>query len=182
MRPSNDRAVLPQTALGAEARLAARARQVLRHNDMGDWTRLSPNLYPHQWSRDSAFIAFGLAHLSIRRAARELLAPFEHQWGTGKVPHWFSIRRPRREATYLVLSTGRAPRILPEAPPAPPYTGRRRLSPRSTPSPPCASWEVAERNGGGGIDEARALLREIYPKLLVWHRYLMTCRDPLQGP
>ena len=39
-------------------------------------------------------------------------------------------------------------------------------------------WEVAERNGGEGIDEARALLREIYPKLLVWHRYLMTCRDP----
>jgi glucosylglycerate hydrolase len=39
-------------------------------------------------------------------------------------------------------------------------------------------WEVAERKGGEGVDEARALLRQIYPKLLLWHRYLMTHRDP----
>jgi glucosylglycerate hydrolase len=75
----NNRVVRTETDLGAEVQLAARARRVLRQNAMGDWTRAAPNLYPHQWSWDSAFIAIGLAHLSTRRAARELLALFEHQ-------------------------------------------------------------------------------------------------------
>jgi glycogen debranching enzyme len=87
MSSKNNLVMRTETALGAEVQLAARARQVLRQNDMGDWTRAAPNLYPHQWSWDSAFIAIGLAHLSTRRAAKELLALFEHQWGTGKVPH-----------------------------------------------------------------------------------------------
>jgi hypothetical protein len=79
MRLENNRVVRMGTALGCEVELAARARQVLRQNDMGDWTHAAPNLYPHQWSWDSAFIAIGLAHRSTRRAARELLALFEHQ-------------------------------------------------------------------------------------------------------
>src|SRR5829696_5294063 len=52
--------------------LVARAQKVLHRNDMGGWTRAAPELYPHQWSWDSAFIAIGLAHLDTRRAgARE---------------------------------------------------------------------------------------------------------------
>jgi hypothetical protein len=70
MSSKNHRVVRKETALGTEVKLAARARQVLRQNDMGDWTRAAPNLYPHQWSWDSAFIAIGLAHLSTRRAAK----------------------------------------------------------------------------------------------------------------
>ena len=72
----SDRMLWAETAKGTESRFAARARQVLRRNDMGDWTCAAPNLYPHQWSWDSAFIAIGLAHFNTRRAARELLAPF----------------------------------------------------------------------------------------------------------
>jgi glucosylglycerate hydrolase len=37
---------------------------------------------------------------------------------------------------------------------------------------------VAERNGGEEAGAARAFLREIYPGLLLWHRYLATYRDP----
>jgi hypothetical protein len=67
--------------------LAARAKQVLRQNDMGDWTKAAPDLYTHQWSWDSAFIAIVLSTLDTRRAARELRALFAHQWKNGKVPH-----------------------------------------------------------------------------------------------
>ncbi len=74
----NNRMPRVETAPGTESWVAVRARQVLRQNDMGDWTRAAPNLYPHQWSWDSAFIAIGLAHFDTRRAARELLALFEH--------------------------------------------------------------------------------------------------------
>ena len=69
------------------AKLAWWAQRVQRRNDAGGWTRPGRGLYPHQWSWDSAFISIGLAHLDIRRAARELETPFAHQWPSGKVPH-----------------------------------------------------------------------------------------------
>ncbi len=81
--PHKGRVVRTETAPGAEIRLSAQARQVLCENDMGDWTRAAPDFYPHQWSLDSAFIAIGLAYLDTRRAAKELLALFGHQWKTG---------------------------------------------------------------------------------------------------
>jgi len=37
--------------------------------------------------------------------------------------------------------------------------------------------QVAEARGEG-VAEAREFLREVYPKLLAWHRYLTTQRDP----
>src|SRR5215210_2147845 len=72
----------PREILGEHEGLAARASEVLRQNDMGGWTRAAPNLYPHQWSWDSAFIAIGLAHLDVLRAARELSTLFAAQWAT----------------------------------------------------------------------------------------------------
>ena len=65
---------LPRSVLAGRERLAARAQEVLRQNDMGGWTRAASDLYPHQWSWDSGFIAIGLAHLDTHRAARELRA------------------------------------------------------------------------------------------------------------
>jgi glucosylglycerate hydrolase len=177
MSSKNSRAVRMGTALGGEVELAARAGQVLRQNDMGDWTRAATNLYPHQWSWDSAFIAIGLAHLSTRRAARELLALFEHQWGTGKVPHIvFNPEAP--PGSYFPGSDHWAcAAASPDAPPAPPYTSCLCQPPVHAIAP-LRVWEVAGRNGGEEVGEARAFLREIYPKLLLWHRYLMTHRDP----
>jgi hypothetical protein len=77
----------PKSVLVEREGLAARAQEVLAQNDMGAWTRAASDLYPHQWSWDSGFIAMGLAHLDTGRAARELLTLFQHQWKTGKVPH-----------------------------------------------------------------------------------------------
>jgi glucosylglycerate hydrolase len=67
--------------LGAKTSGMSRlAAEVLRRNDMGEWTRAAPELYPHQWSWDTGFIAVGLAHLDTDRAARELLTLFAYQW------------------------------------------------------------------------------------------------------
>src|ERR1041385_3471443 len=63
------------------------ALAVLRLNDLGDWTKPAPRLYPHQWSWDSAFIAIGLAHTDPERALRELESLFRAQWSDGRVPH-----------------------------------------------------------------------------------------------
>jgi hypothetical protein len=79
--------IFPRSVLVRREGLAARAQEVLAQNDMGGWTKGASDLYPHQWSWDSGFIAIGLAHLDTGRAARELLTLFQHQWKTGKVPH-----------------------------------------------------------------------------------------------
>ena len=136
MSPKHNRVVRTETDLGADVQLAARTRQVLRQNSMVDWTRAAaPNLYPHQWSWDSAFIAIGLAHFNTRRAAKELLALFEHQWRTGKVPHIvFNPEAPSGSYFYgpqhwACAAASPVPRPRRPTPDA-------FVSPRSTPSPP----------------------------------------------
>ena len=63
------------------------AIRVLGNNWHGHATVPSGGLYPHQWSWDSAFIAFGLQHWAPQRAAAELLSLFGGQWCDGRVPH-----------------------------------------------------------------------------------------------
>jgi hypothetical protein len=173
----NNRMPRAETTLGAEIRLAARARQVLRQNDMGDWTRAAPNLYPHQWSWDSAFISIGLAHFDTGRAARELLALFEHQWRTGKVPHIVFNPEAPPDSYFPGPDHWACASASPDAPPAPPYTSCLCQPPVHAIAA-LRVWEVAERSGGEGVQEGRAFLRQIFTKLLLWHRYLMTHRDP----
>lgn len=156
------------------AELAWRAKKILRRNDMGGWTKPAPNLYPHQWSWDSAFIAIGLARLDGRRAARELRTLFARQWVTGKVPHIvFNPKAP--PGSYFpdadhwargAASSG--------ATPVPPYTS-------GLCQPPVHAIAVLRIWEAAGFREAahtRAFLREIYPGLFSWHRYLATFRDP----
>ena len=155
--------------------MARRAAEALRRSDMGGWTRAAPDLYPHQWSWDTGFIAVGLAHLDTGRAAQELLALFAHQWKNGKVPHIVFNPEAPPESYFPGPEHWASAGRFPGAPPAPPYTsalcqppthaiGARRI------------WEVARGRGEAAL--ARNLLREIYPKLLRWHRYLASARDP----
>ncbi len=158
--------------------LAPLAESILRKNDMGGWTKAAPDLYPHQWSWDSAFIALGLAHVDVRRAAEELSTLFAYQWKTGKIPHIvFNLDAPPE--SYFPGAEHWAS-ASPDAPDAP-------LMPAPTSGlcqPPVHAmaarhiWEVAREQGGEKLEETRTFLQEIYPKLLAWHRYLATTRDP----
>ncbi|HEY7054477.1 MAG TPA: glycogen debranching protein [Mycobacterium sp.] len=67
--------------------LAARAAYLLRGNDLGAMTTAAPLLYPHQWSWDAAFVAVGLAPLSVERAVVELDTLLSAQWSNGMIPH-----------------------------------------------------------------------------------------------
>jgi hypothetical protein len=59
---------------------------ILKSNWRGGHTVPAGGLYPHQWSWDSAFIAFGLRHLAPVRAQRELESLFAAQWADGRLP------------------------------------------------------------------------------------------------
>ncbi|WP_182113201.1 MULTISPECIES: glycoside hydrolase 100 family protein [unclassified Actinotalea] len=71
----------------AADRLAQAAADVLRRNDRGTRTVAAPDLYPHQWSWDAAFVAMGWARISVPRALRELDGLLAGQWATGMIPH-----------------------------------------------------------------------------------------------
>jgi hypothetical protein len=70
-----------------EAELVRQAETVLRANDLGDYTKPSPRLYPHQWLWDSAFVAIGWAHIDWPRAVREVDALLDGRWQNGMLPH-----------------------------------------------------------------------------------------------
>ncbi len=167
--------ISPMTILGEHNELASQVERTLRQNDMGGWTCAAPKLYPHQWSWDSAFIAIGLAHLDTRRAARELLTLFSHQWATGKVPHIvFNPEAPPR-SYFPGADHWASAAASPNAPPAPPYTSCLCQPPVHA----LAAWRIWETAGDEKARvEATAFLRDIYPKILAWHRYLATFRDP----
>ncbi|HET7479953.1 MAG TPA: trehalase family glycosidase [Rubrobacteraceae bacterium] len=157
--------------------LAARAERVLRDNDMGVWTKAAPSLYPHQWSWDSAFIAIGIAHYDTARAAEEIRCLLDHQWATGKVPH--IVFNPDAPPESYFPGPEHWASAAPNAPAAPakPATTSGLCQPPVHAIAARRILEIAERRDGDAAG-AREFLREIYPKLLFWHRYLMTARDP----
>ena len=166
----------PQHARGRSTEVKPLAAGVLRRNDLETWTKPGPSLYPHQWSWDSAFIALGLAHLDNHRAKRELESLFASQWATGKVPH-------------IVFN--------PEAPPQSYFPDAERWSSAAlssdAPSDPHTSglcqppvhaiavlriWQTAQGKEERRVEVARSFLSDSYPRLLAWHLYLATARDP----
>jgi glucosylglycerate hydrolase len=156
--------------------LEQQAAEVLRTNDHGGWTKASPNLYPHQWSWDSAFVAIGWAHLDIRRAIQELQSLFAAQWKTGKIPHIvFNPDVP--EGSYFPDATrwGCADRCH-DVPATIQTSGL--LQPPVHAIAVWRIWEIAHRQGAAAVAEARAFLEDAYPRLLAWHRHLLTARDP----
>src|ERR687898_3285756 len=167
--------IFPQSALVGHEGLAAGAQAILRRNDMEGWTRAASDLYPHQWSWDTGFIAIGLAHLDTNRAARELLTLFQHQWRTGKVPHIVFNPEAPPESYFPGPDHWACAAASADAPPAPPYTSCLCQPPTHAIAAQ-RIWEAAGNERARA--EATAFLREIYPKLLAWHRYLLTHRDP----
>jgi hypothetical protein len=156
--------------------IIARAAEVLRENDMGEWTRASPTLYPHQWSWDTAFIAIGLARLDTGRAAREIRTLLQYQWKNGKIPHIVFNPDAPPESYFPGPEHWASAADSPDAPSGPSLTS-------GLCQPPVHAiaarhiLTVAEARGEG-VAEAREFLGEVYPKLLAWHRYLATARDP----
>ena len=158
--------------IGTPALLRDRAAAVLRGNDAGTWTKASPHLYPHQWSWDSAFNAIGWAHLDVRRAMAELETLFAAQWSTGLVPH--IVFRARPDEPYFPGPEWWNCAIAP-ASAAPPAQTTGICQP---PVHALALRRIWQLTPEPLRPEIRGRLRALYPRLVKWHRYLATQRDP----
>jgi glucosylglycerate hydrolase len=157
---------------GPDALLRDQATAILHGNDQGRWTKASPRLYPHQWSWDSAFIAIGWAHVDVGRALTELEQLFAAQWATGMVPH--IVFRAGPEQPYFPGPEWWDTAVSPAAP-APPLQTTGICQPPVHALALQRIWQLAPPEQRA---EVRARIQALYPRMVSWHRYLATQRDP----
>jgi hypothetical protein len=159
--------VLPQ--LRADI-LREAALGILRKNDVGGWTKPAPRLYPHQWSWDSALIAVGLVHIDADRAIRELETLFAAQWSDGRVPH--IVFNPSAKEYFPGADWWASSRTSTVAPREPATSGL--IQP---PVHAIALARIFDVVQSGGLHALEPRIRDLYPRFLAWHRYLVECRD-----
>ncbi|MEU3853775.1 hypothetical protein [Streptomyces sp. NPDC029554] len=168
------KSLLERPAPTATAALTLRrgAARVLIDNWTGTSTVPSRTLYPHQWSWDSAFIAIGLRHLSVRRAQQELESLLTAQWADGRIPHIVFNPALPHDAYFpspdfwRSSSAGRAA----GAPTAPETSGIVQ-----PPVHALAAWLVHRADPAESA--RRGFLARVAPHLAAWHDYLLTRRD-----
>ncbi len=150
----------------ALAVLRDRALGVLQRNSRGNFTTPSPYQYPHQWNWDAAFIALGWSDLDLTRARTEIQSLLRAQWRSGMVPH-------------IIYHQGASDYF-----PHPEFWqmenlahGGAVLSSGLTQPPVLASMVRRLHERSCGDPGALPFLREVFPQMLAWHRWLHTARD-----
>jgi hypothetical protein len=149
------------------------AARVLDMNWSGDHMVPSRQLYPHQWSWDTAFIAIGLAYVNPSRAWRDLRSLFEAQWPDGRVPH-IVFDPQTAEGDYF---PGPAFWSVPAYAKRPAHGSTGLVQPALH---AVAAWEVYRRaaaHGTASAHEARTELAWLYPRLVAQQEYLTGRRD-----
>jgi len=137
------------------------AQKILRANDRGGYTVPTPGLYPYQWNWDSAFAALGFATFDLNRAWQEVETLFQGQWTDGFLPHIvFRVDEPSYFPGPSIWRTGVTP----------PTSGITQ--------PPVVATVVRALFEQ---DNNRDRLEALYPKILAWHRWFATYRDPLNN-
>lgn len=148
--------------------LVARAKAVLDRNWVGFFTKPAPNLYPHQWSWDSAFIAMGYAHYDQPRAEQELCSLFAGQWTNGLLPH--IVFNPQATGYFPGPEVWRTT-----------SNAAASQNPRTSGivQPPVHATAVLHIfRHGQDRERARDFAAELFPRLRDWHAYLYRERDP----
>lgn len=150
------------------ADLKKTARAVLCGNDLGHSTKPAPNLYPHQWNWDSCFIAIGLSHFDEDRAQEEMRSLLKGQWRNGLVPQ--IVFNPEGEGYFPGPDVWQCKRS-PDAPHDVETSG-------ITQPPILATAALAIYHNSRDKDAAQDFLAEVYPKILLYHRFLYSERNP----
>jgi glycogen debranching enzyme len=144
--------------------LLDRAISVLRLNDTGIFTKPGPHQYPHQWNWDSALIALGLSHYDLPRALQEVRSLLSGQWKDGMIP---SVVYHSTPSDYFPNPEFWQIENSPSAPGVP-TTGITQ--------PPLLATVVRMMHAREPTPTGD-FVREVYPAILRWHRWLHTDRD-----
>lgn len=133
--------------------VAALLKANTREKDGHVYTVPSPETYPYQWLWDSCFHAIAFSHFDVERAKTELRSLVSAQYDNGLMPHMIYWQRgPQIDIKWGIdeeRSTITQPPIL-----------------------AYAVWRIYEQ------DKDEAFLKELYPKLYHYYKYLISERDP----
>lgn len=149
-----------------ESDLLAKATEVLKLNDRGEYTQPAYDLYPHQWFWDSCFTAIGLRQLDVERAKQEILSLFRGQWHNGMFPNIIF----RGEAQYRTDRNIWRSWLNPFAP--------SHIATTGITQPPVLAEAVVRIGEKMDWPERRSWYKQVWPHLLAYHEWLYHERDP----
>lgn len=149
------------------SQILAMAEQILAKNDQGTWTQPAVDMYPNQWFWDSCFIAIGQAHINPKRAIRELRSLTAGQWENGMIPHQIFHKG---ENDYRNGSRVWQSSVSSLSPPTVATSGITQ--------PPLLAEAIFRIGKQLSKTEKTKLYKEFYPKILAYHNWLYTERDP----
>lgn len=158
----------PQHPLTDSVAMAEAAEDLLRSNDRGAYTVPAPDLYPHQWLWDSAFISIGVAHYDIERAKAEILHLLSGQWHNGMIPHMVFNSSPLYRSDRNVWRSW----VSPHAPDG--------IATSGITQPPVLAEAVVRIGQHLSAMERRIWYKQVYPSLVAYHQWLYLDRDPHQ--
>lgn len=143
------------------------AIEALQSNDLGEWTRPAPGLYPHQWLWDSCFIAIGLSHINVRRAKKEIESLFRGQWSNGMIPHMiFATDNQKYHAGPSLWDS----HVSPYAP--------TKLNTSGITQPPMLAEAIQRVGKRMKKADRQKWYRKLFPRVLAYHNWLYEERDP----
>jgi len=137
---------------------------VLKHNDLGGWTKPAPHLYPHQWLWDSCFIAIGQRHFNVKRAQREIKNLFRGQWKNGMIPN--IIYGSEDHYTDDIWKS----RVSKDAP--------KHMKTSGITQPPMLAEAIVKIGEMLSKSERRDWYKSIFTELMQYHEWLYRERDP----
>ncbi|MED5288980.1 MAG: hypothetical protein VX417_03240, partial [SAR324 cluster bacterium] len=150
--------------------LMEQARNILRQNDRGGYTVPTERLYPYQWNWDSAICALGWQSFDEARAWKEIWMLLKGQWSNGMLPHIvFHQDSPDYFPNADVWNVSEA--CFPHGVEHPPTSGISQPPVLAT----CVRklWEAGKQTSTENGD-----VKLICEKILNWHRWFWSARDP----
>jgi glycogen debranching enzyme len=150
-----------------EQEITDKAKELFKINDTGIFIKPGSHQYPHQWNWDVGFNAIGLSYFDIDRAKLEMRSLLSGQWKTGMIPHILYHHGP---SDYF---------------PTPDFwqTGDLDVSPEFVTSgitqlPILATGVKLMFRGRYQDEETLSFIKEVFPKILAWHKWWYKARDP----
>ena len=147
------------------------AHEILKMNWREGFTVPTSNLYPFQWNWDSGFIALGHYYADPVQAMQELNTLFSGQWENGLVPH--IIFHSENEDTYFPNYDFWHSNVNSGAPQRPKSSGIAQ---------PAVHGFILENllRKNPDSQELWDFARQLFPKIVHYHRFLYQYRDPFR--
>ena len=147
-----------------------KAKQIISNNWRDGFTIPTSHLYPFQWMWDSGFVALGTSTYDINMSLEEIDKMFSGQWKNGMLPH--ILFHSEKEKTYFPNFDFWNSQVNAGAPAFPKSSGITQ---------PAVFGFILEDilKNNWGNDEVKTFIKNTYPKLVNYHRFLYDYRDPL---